>query len=613
MTGVRHFFAGEEEMRRRLARKLHDNHGQRLSALGFDLRAVRNQLAEGDPRRDALDLATRKLGELGDDLRHLSHELHPAILERRGLEVALRDRCTELEERHGLPVELDFQAEHPIPAEVALALYRIAQEGLTNAVRHAGARTARLALCADRGTVRLTLADDGAGFDPLAARREGGLGLVSMEERARLLGGRCRIVSAPGSGTTVEVTVPRRRLGRWLRRHLGWVAAVVMVTLTFGGGLLTTLLEARRAEAEAHRAEAVVQFLEELLTASDPHRSRGELPDSHELLRRGSDRLKDGLADEPLLRARLLDTLGGLYTELALYEEARPLLEEALALRQKLLGDAHPEVAATLVRLGSLAHLSGQGDPVALFERALEIRTARANREPEELADLLNKLGVALAAKTRLDEAEPVLRRSLALHERLFGKDDPRVAKVLHNLSGIAFYREHLEATEALIGRALEIREAALPEDDLELAGSREVLAMLRRRQGRPAEAADLLEGLAAAAERVYGPEHPELARKLLNLGAARAELGEEERARALFERALAISEASLAPEQPLHLRALATLAEHHLRQGRLDEAEPLYRRLLALHEQGVPFQSWDRVLAQWQELLAGRAREALP
>lgn len=597
---------GEEEARRRLARELHDDHGQRVAALGFELRAVRNELEEDDPHRAQLETVSRTLGELGEDLRRLSHDLHPAILEQRGLAGALRDACAEIEKRSGLRVELVLEgAELPCPPEVALGLYRIAQQGFANVVRHAGARVVRLTLRADRGAVRLSLADDGAGFDLEAAARTGGLGLLSMEERARLLGGRCRIVSAPGSGTTVRVSVPRRRLTRWLRRRWGWLTAAALVFLSLVGGLAATLIQARQTAAEAQRAEAAVHFLEALFVAADPRQEPGYLPDARELLRRGSERLAGELADQPLLRARLLDTLGGIHTALGLYDEARPQLEEALALRQELLGDEHPDVAETLVRLGSLAHLSGKGDAVALFERALVIREARARREPAELADLLNKLGAALGAQGHLDEAEEVLQRSLELHEKLYGAHDLRVAKLLHNLSGIAYYRGDPDAAEALVVGALAIREAHLGENDLDLAGSREALAIFRQRQGRVAEAVVLLERVAATVEKVYGPDHPEVARTLLNLGLARTELGDDDIARPLFERALAIEERTLAPDQRMLVRTLAGLAALHLRSQHFDEAAPLYRQLITLHDRGTPFDSWDQVLAQWDELLA--------
>ncbi|HSS78613.1 MAG TPA: tetratricopeptide repeat protein [Thermoanaerobaculia bacterium] len=599
--------AAAEEARRRVAREIHDNFSQRLAALALSLKAARKGLPEGDPGRAELDGIGGSLADLGEDLRRLSHDLHPAALERRGLAVALCDHGTEVERRQGLRVDLSLEgSEGSFPPEIALGLYRIVQEALANTVRHAGAKTASVALrAAASGTVRLTVTDDGRGFDPDAARRAGGLGLASLEERAQVLGGRCQIQSAPGAGTRIEVAVPLPATGalaqlrEQVRRHRRLVASTALVILALAAGLVTTLLQARRARQEAARADASARFLEGLFEASDPRQARGRLPDARELLRRGSQRLGHELRDQPLLRARLLDTLGGIDTELGLYDDARPLLAEALALRERLRGRRDPEVADTLVRLGSLARLSGQGDAIPLFRRALAIREDRLGPADPAVADVLGKLGTALAAGHRLDEAEATLHRALALDERLWGANDPRVAKVLHNLSGIAYYRDDMTDYERLLQRALAIREAALPADDLDLAGSREALALLRLKQDRPAEAAQLLERLAATYEKIYGPQHPQLAKTLVNLGLARADLHQNEAARQLFERALAITERGLTPAHPQHVRALATLANFHFARQRCAEARPLYQQLLALHDQGAPYDDWDQVIAK--------------
>jgi len=362
--------------------------------------------------------------------------------------------------------------------------------------------------------------------------------------------------------------------GKPRRRRLCLLAAAVALAFVLGGVKYTLdlreerrhALEARAAaEQEAARADAAARFLEELFQASDPRQARGRVPDARELLRRGTERLgRDRhLADQPLLRAKLLDTLGGIQTGLGLYGEARPLLAEALAIRERLHGPAHPEVADTLVRLGSLAQRSGRGDAVALFRRALAIREERLGPAHPEVADVLGKLGMTLAAQGRFDEAETTLKRALALHEHLWGERDPRTARVLHNLSGIAYYRGRTAESERLLRRALAIREAALPDDHPDLAGSREALALLLQQRGEATEAERLLERLAASAEKVYGPEHPELARTLLNLGLACAGLGKDAEARRLFERSLAIDEKALEPGHPQLARARDTLARH--------------------------------------------------
>lgn len=614
MTRIESRLAGEEEARRWLARAIHDEHGQRIAALGYQLAVVRRRLGKDEPEHAELTEIARQLGELGEGLRQLSHELHPASLEQRGLGRALRDACVEIEQRHGLQATLEVRGiERRIPPDVALGLYRIAQEALANSARHAEARAVRVLLHVGASVVELSLHDDGRGFDVAAARAEPGLGLASMQERAHLLGGHCHIRSTIHSGTVVEVRVPRRRFRRWLRRRRGWIASVALIVLALGSGLAATLLQAHHATLEADRAEAAVEFLEGLFTSAGPRQARGELADARELLRRGADRLDHELMDQPLLRASLLDTLGGIYTDLGLYDEARPLIDEALELRRKLHGETHAETIETRIRQASLAHYSGQGDAVSLFRQVLELYDASGGGDTEVLGDLLNDLGAALGAKGRIDEADEVLHRSLRVHEHLFGPRDLRVAKILHNLSGIAYYRGDSVATEALISRAIEIREAVLDEDDLELAGSREVLALLRRQQGRLAEAAALLEGLVAANERVLGPRHPQLARALVNLGLTRQSLGEHEAALTLLERAVAINEATLSPDHPQLVRSLALLAEHHQTYGDPAPAEPLYRRLLDLHEHGVAYSHWDRVLDGWQTRRGTPSSEGAP
>ncbi|MDX1997503.1 MAG: serine/threonine-protein kinase [Thermoanaerobaculia bacterium] len=358
------------------------------------------------------------------------------------------------------------------------------------------------------------------------------------------------------------------------RRRVRIMAGLVMLGFLAGGLKYTVDLRTERslaqtarrnAEQEAARAEAAARFLEELFRASDPRHARGTLPDARELLRRGTERLAQvgELPGQPLLRARLLDTLGAIHTELGLYDEARPLLLEAATLQERFRGPTDPVLADTLVRLGSLAQLSGREDAVDLFRRALAIRLARLGPEDPGVADILNKLGMTLAASGRFDGAQGLLQRSLALLERRRAEPDPLFAKVLHNLAGIAYYQGRTVAAETLLRRALAQREAGLPADDADLAGSREALALLLLDEGAATEAEALLAQVAATRERSYGPNHPELAGTLLNLGLARAALGRHGEARQLLARALAIEERTHEPHHPLRQLAHDHLSRH--------------------------------------------------
>src|SRR3954468_22744599 len=156
LTELRRRFATDEEARRRIAREIHDDLCQRFAAAAIDLKLVRRELAEDDPHRGELDTVAASLVELSGDLRHLSQDLHPTLLHGRGLAETLADYFVGIERRHGLPVRLSVPGvEEPLPPEVSLGLFRIAQEALANVVRHAGARAVNVTLKVDGASAHL--------------------------------------------------------------------------------------------------------------------------------------------------------------------------------------------------------------------------------------------------------------------------------------------------------------------------------------------------------------------------------------------------------------------------------------------------------------------------
>ena len=146
---------------------------------------------------------------LADVIRNLSHEMHPGVLQHAGLAAALKSHCAEFGSQH--PIEVTFSAVDgidAIPPDVALCLYRVAQESLRNIAAHAAAHKARVNLRSSEAGLELVIADDGEGFDLAEAHRLGGLGLISLEERVRLIGGSLAISTQPHHGTEVRVQVP---------------------------------------------------------------------------------------------------------------------------------------------------------------------------------------------------------------------------------------------------------------------------------------------------------------------------------------------------------------------------------------------------------------------
>lgn len=201
----------QEEERRRIARDLHDDVNQELAALSIALSALAGRLPTGatpDLQGEVTGLQQRT-AELSEAIRHLSHELHPGALPHVGLVAALRGYCRTFEREHGLAIA--FQADgtlDDVPSDLALCFYRVTQEGLGNAVKHAAARHVRVTVGRDGSNVTLIIADDGRGFDLVEARGRSGLGLISLDERVRLAGGRLTIATNHQRGTELRIVVP---------------------------------------------------------------------------------------------------------------------------------------------------------------------------------------------------------------------------------------------------------------------------------------------------------------------------------------------------------------------------------------------------------------------
>jgi signal transduction histidine kinase len=210
--------AAQESERQRIARELHDETGQGLTALGMGIRAVGNKI---DARRNPQ--AAENLGKLEklvshslDELQRLIADLRPSHLDDLGLPAALRWYAGSIEERLPLNVRVEVSGdEHRLDDQVKLALFRIVQEALNNAVKHADAKNVAVRLFYLPGVARIEIQDDGRGFDlsDLQDRGEPTWGLVGMQERAGILGGECRIQSTSGSGTMIEVCLPEGRNG----------------------------------------------------------------------------------------------------------------------------------------------------------------------------------------------------------------------------------------------------------------------------------------------------------------------------------------------------------------------------------------------------------------
>jgi signal transduction histidine kinase len=202
----------QEEERRRIARDLHDDVSQQVASVGIMLSGLKHKVGKPGAESDfdaAIVTLHERINSLALAIRQLSHELHPSVLQHVGLVATLRRHCADVEAHHQTPVT--FSASDRLDSlrpEVALCLFRVAQEAITNAVRHAHARTILVQLTATHEGVELWVEDDGIGFVP-SERIGFGLGLRSIDERVRLIHGHVTMQSLPGRGTTLLVKIPQ--------------------------------------------------------------------------------------------------------------------------------------------------------------------------------------------------------------------------------------------------------------------------------------------------------------------------------------------------------------------------------------------------------------------
>jgi len=199
--------SAQESERRRLAREMHDDLTQRLAVLAIDIGKIEQGFQDTqDPVFEMLQSVREGLVHLSGDIHAISRQLHPSILEDLGLVDAVKSECSSFTQREGIAVDYRTESVPPgIPADVAICIYRIVQEGLRNVAKHADTTHLQVALTGKDDSIHLMIKDQGAGFDPKAMEKKPGLGLVSMQERVRLIQGNISIESRPGKGTVINV------------------------------------------------------------------------------------------------------------------------------------------------------------------------------------------------------------------------------------------------------------------------------------------------------------------------------------------------------------------------------------------------------------------------
>jgi non-specific serine/threonine protein kinase/serine/threonine-protein kinase len=386
------------------------------------------------------------------------------------------------------------------------------------------------------------------------------------------------------------------RLSKLARRHRAAFAAsvVALAGLVVGTvGLVLGLVEARR-EAEAARqalaeTSEVSSFLTGLFDASRPGSEPADQISAQDLLDRGAEELESRFAGQPAARGRFLRAIADVYVQMGRYDQAAPMLEEAVALLTAALPADHPDLAQAIRSQAVLAFHRGRwSDAEILFRAGSEGLDPAA--QPEDWALAAHNVGVALYKQGRSEEAEAEFLRALEVRERSLPADHPHLARSLSALGAIYVERGDAERAVELYRRALEHLERTLGPRHAHVALALTNLAQAYRGLGRWDEAEAALDRAIEIQEATVGPEHPDLAQPLNTLGLLLVQRGELARAERALLRALEVRRAALGDESPWVAESMRNLGSLYLEMGRLDEAEPLLRRALEVRERaGLP------------------------
>ena len=199
----------QEEERKHIARELHDDISQQLAMLSVEIEELRQQKLSGEALDDRLTVIGRHVETAAQDVQAISHRLHAARLEYLGMIPAMRGFCSELAARHHVNVHFSYQAfPESISNDVSLALFRVLQEALHNALKYSGVTDFDVQVTADADHVQLDVSDSGRGFIPEDALEGGGIGLISMQERMKLVNGTLDIISGVQQGTHITARAP---------------------------------------------------------------------------------------------------------------------------------------------------------------------------------------------------------------------------------------------------------------------------------------------------------------------------------------------------------------------------------------------------------------------
>ncbi len=430
------------------------------------------------------------------------------------------------------------------------------------------------------------------------------------------------------------------RAEKFVGRHKAGVAALVLFAVLMVALAMSAVRIARerdRANQAAMTAEAVTQSLVSVFEVADPGRSRGNTITARELLDQGAAKVVRELKEQPLVQAKLMDTIGGLYLTIGAYDRAQPLLADALELRRQTAGTEHLDVAESLHHLAALAYEKGDhtssetmyrealqlrrrllgsthlkaaasmaglgrvlvargkfAEAEPLVRDALALRRSQLEPEHKDIADsLLHGLGRLLGQQGKFAEAADVYRQALAIYRKLYGEENRFVAASLNNLAVMLKELGDYRGAEPLFREVLAMRRKLLGAEHPDVAASLANLASLLQDKREYAEAEQCYRQALALRRKLFGENHVRLTATMNNLATLLAARGDYTGSETLHRQALAICRKEWGEDHAEVGTSLYNLADVFYLKGQSAEAEKLQRQAIAVYQKTLQPEHW--------------------
>lgn len=431
----------------------------------------------------------------------------------------------------------------------------------------------------------------------------------------RFLTHRPVIARPPSAAYRVQKFVRRNRAG--VAATSVAILALVLSAVLSGIGFVRATRAEKVAANEAAAATQVSDFLVALFRVSEPGEALGNKITARELLDRGASKARLSLAAQPQIQSRMMHTIGTAYASLGLYTAARDQLEVALAARRRTFGAEHSAVAETELALADVLASHGDFLPAdSHYVRALSILERIPGSSDAAKAAAVRNFAALRWIQGRNSEAESMYKRAINLDERRpGGRDSPGLAATLVGLGSVYWSQQRHDEALSVMRRGLAIQERVLGVDHPDLASTLNNLGALYWTQGNYAQALPMYERARKIYERTLEPTHPDMASVLNNLAETYWKLGQFSVAEPLFRRALEIKESKLSAGNPTIAVTLNGLAGMLRDAGRASEAESVYRRALSIRQHAFgPFDPRvAETVADYAKLLrsVGRRGEA--